>query len=323
MLGIQKNMFTDCLDTVQVFSKPVRENLGEDSFFCAQRENSAIVSVFDGCGGLGARKYEVFQGHTGAYIASRSVSGAIHDWYHENSEKKWENAESLVCSINEYIHKVYKICESYGVDKARIKGSMVRKFPTTLALAYAQTDKDEQGIRIHILWAGDSRVYLLDEKGLAQLTKDDTDVEDALENLTSDGVLHNVLSSDGNYTINLKTISLTSPALIFAATDGCFGYIPSPMEFEYVILKSLVENNTPVAFETELRDVLSEYAGDDLTLGIMSFYYETFQNTRIQMAKRLKYLEKKYIKPLKNEKGDALLQGLWEEYKTLYERYIK
>lgn len=323
MLGIQKNIFMDCLDTIQVLSKPARENLGEDSFYCAQRENSAIISVFDGCGGLGARKYETFQRHSGAYIASRSVSGAVHDWYHKNCEKKWENAEQLAFSIDEYVRKAYKICESYGAEQVKIKGSMVRKFPTTLALAYAQAESNGQGIRLHILWAGDSRVYLLDENGLAQLTKDDTDVEDALENLMSDGVLTNVLSSDGNYRINFKTISLTNPSLIFVATDGCFGYIPSPMEFEYTILKSLAENNTPVEFKRALRDTLSQDAGDDLALGMMSFYYETFQNTRMQLKKRLQYLEKNYVKPLENAKGNALLQSLWKEYKTLYERYIE
>lgn len=110
-------------------------------------------------------------------------------------------------------------------------GSMVRKFPTTLALAYAE--KEEDAIKIHLLWAGDSRVYLLDEKGLAQLTRDDTDVEDAFENLTNDGPMNNVLSSDGNYGINYKSVLLSTPTIVFAATDGCFGYIPTPMEFEY------------------------------------------------------------------------------------------
>lgn len=322
MLSIQKNMFTDCLDTIQVLSKPARENLGEDSFYCAQKGGSAIVSVFDGCGGLGARKYETFQRHTGAYIASRSVSGAVHDWYCKNYEKKWKSAERLAISIDEYIREVYEICELYGVEQAKIKGSMVRKFPTTLALAYAHAESNGHGIEIHILWAGDSRVYLLDDKGLAQLTKDDTDVGDALENLMSDGALTNVLSSDGKYKINHKTIRLSTPGLIFAATDGCFGYIPSPMEFEYTVLKSLVENHTPVAFKRALQEILSQYAGDDLALGMMSFYFETFQNTRMQLTKRLQYLEENYMRFLKADNSDAFLHSLWEEYKTSYERYI-
>ena len=56
---------------------------------------------------------------------------------------------------------------------------MVRPFPTTLACAYAVPDQEE--ILIHILWAGDSRIYLLDQDGLAQVTRDDTDIEDAFD----------------------------------------------------------------------------------------------------------------------------------------------
>ncbi|MGN1165608.1 MAG: PP2C family protein-serine/threonine phosphatase [Lachnospiraceae bacterium] len=321
MIGMQKQQFRECLDVVQVISKPARENFGEDSFYCAESNSSAIVSVFDGCGGLGARKYETFQGHTGAYIASRTVSGAIHDWYHKNYKKSWKDVQKLKSSIEEYIRKAYKVCEPYGVERLKIKGSMVRKFPTTLALAYAEYDGD--GVLVHVLWAGDSRVYMLDENGLAQLTRDDTDVDDALENLMSDGAMTNVLSSDGNYRLNCKTIRLTSPALIFAATDGCFGYIPSPMEFEYVILKSLVENETPAVFKRALRTGLAQYAGDDLALGMMSFYYGDFSNTRMQFSERLNYLVKDYINPLNAERSEECTQRLWKDYKPEYERYLR
>lgn len=321
MKGIQKQGFHDCLDIVQVISKPARDNFGEDSFYCAKSNRSAVVSVFDGCGGLGARKYETFQGHTGAYIASRIVSGAVHDWYHENYKKSWKIAQKLASNIDEYIRKAYKVCEQYGVERLKIRGSMVRKFPTTLALAYAEWDGE--GIVVYILWAGDSRVYLLDENGLAQLTKDDTEVEDALENLMSDGAMTNVLSSDGNYQIHYKTLRLTEPALVFAATDGCFGYIPSPMEFEYVILKSLVNSNTPMLFKKDLRTRLAQYAGDDLALGLMSFNYGDFGSTRDSFAARLKYLEKTYIAALEDERSDERVQRLWVDYKSAYERYLR
>lgn len=321
MVGKQKQSFSDCLDIVQVINKPAMENLGEDSFYCAKCSQSAIVSVFDGCGGLGARTYDSFQGHSGAYIASRTVSGAVRDWYHENHKKSWKNVQQLADNIDSYIRKAYKICEKYGVERLKIRGSMVRKFPTTLALAYAECDREE--ILIHVLWAGDSRVYLLDKNGLAQLTKDDTDVEDALENLISDGAMTNVLSSDGNYQINCKTIKLTEPGIIFAATDGCFGYIPSPMEFEYVLLKSLVGSSTPERFKKELRTRLSQYAGDDLALGLMSFCYGDFASTRKVFADRLTYIEKKYIEFPGDERNEEQIQHLWDTYKPSYERYLR
>ena len=52
----RNNCFLDCLDTILVINKMARENLGEDSFFCAKKKNSAVIGVFDGCGGAGSPK---------------------------------------------------------------------------------------------------------------------------------------------------------------------------------------------------------------------------------------------------------------------------
>lgn len=321
MRNIQQERFTDCLDTILTISKAARDKLGEDSFYCAKSNHSAVVSVYDGCGGLGARKYESFQGHTGAYMAARIVSGAVHDWYHRNHSKKWPGAERLAECIDAYIRAAYDVCAPYALERMNIKGSMIRKLPTTMAFAYAEYAED--GVLVHILWAGDSRVYLLNEEGLAQLTKDDIDVEDALENLMCDGAMTNVLSSDGDFILHCKSIQLTGPTIIFAATDGCFGYIPSPMEYEYVILKSLLNSRSPKDFQSSLRTRLAQYAGDDLALGLMSFYFENFENCKTVFAERLRLLEKKYICILRQDNSSENVRNLWKEYKTQYERYLE
>jgi len=321
MDNIRENSFEEILDTIQVVSKAAKKDLGEDSLYCVKSSQSALVSVCDGCGGLGARKYQTMKNHTGAYMASRLVSGAIHDWYHHNWKNNWKKAEQLAVSIDKYIRKVYSVCEPYALEKLKIRGSMVRRFPTTLAMAYAEKVEDE--ILLHILWAGDSRIYLLDSQGLAQLSKDDLNVEDALENLTSDGAMTNVLSADGNYNINCKTIKLTKPAIIFAATDGCFGYIPSPMEFEFIILNSLVNAKTPEEFRGELYRQFSAYAGDDFAFGMMSFKYGNYENTRKAFAQRLQSVKKEFIDHLQGETEYEEIQKLWGMYKPGYERYLR
>ena len=58
--------------------KKTRKTLGH-----VMRGNCAVAAVFDGCGGIGSRKYPRFMDHTGAYMASRAASGALHDWFHE------------------------------------------------------------------------------------------------------------------------------------------------------------------------------------------------------------------------------------------------
>ncbi len=312
--------FKDCLDTIQVIEKPVREGLGEDSFYCAESNNSAIVSVFDGCGGLGARKYESFSGKSGAYIASRIVSGAVRDWYSGFKDTKWTGSQELANSLEGYIKSAYEICERYAEDGRRVLGTMVRDFPTTMAFVYAEMKED---ILLTILWAGDSRVYMLSETGLRQLTKDDTDIEDALENLTKDGAMHNVLSSDKDYQINRKTFRIANPGIVFAATDGCFGYFSSPMEFEYCVLKTIVESDTPETFREALRSLFEMYAGDDFTLGMMSFYYGSYDKTRKSLKKRLSFVEQNYIIPLERNQTGSTRQKLWEKYKKGYEQYLE
>lgn len=74
------------------------------------------------------------------------------------------------------------------------------------------------------IWAGDSRGYVLSDMGLAQVTKDDIDDSvDALDNISNDGVLTNVVSADGNYILHSKQIKIKDKIIIFNATDGCFG----------------------------------------------------------------------------------------------------
>ena len=49
------------------------EGYGEDACTIEVDENKALLGVFDGCGGVGSRKYAEHNNMTGAYIASRKV----------------------------------------------------------------------------------------------------------------------------------------------------------------------------------------------------------------------------------------------------------
>lgn len=320
MKGKNITQFCDQLDTMFLIAEEMIDKHGEDSFCCAYQSDSAMISVFDGCGGLGSRTYPGFKGHTGAYMASRLVSGAIHTWYRDTHDHHWESPENMLTSLNEYLVKVYSIGASYAESNLKIRGSMVRDFPTTAAIALAQ--QDSEGILLHIIWAGDSRVYLMDAAGLAQLTKDDVDSEDALSNLSDDGALTNILSSDGKYTLHYRCLKIDRPTVVFAATDGCFGYIPSPMEFEYTLLNALEESRTAEEFKKYLKKSFHDVAGDDFALGLMSFFYGTFENLKNSFVDRTIHLEKKYIIPLQDNRSSAFTQQLWQEYRCEYERYL-
>ena len=312
--------FEENLDTILQVNKAARGGLGEDSFYCARSANSAIVSVCDGCGGLGARKYSDMSGHTGAYMASRLVSGALRDWFHDNCNNRWADAQQLAESINTYIRRAFAVCDPYTSEKMVIRGSLMRKLPTTMALAYAEPEG--KGTAVHLIWAGDSRVYLLDSAGLAQLTTDDTSVIDAFENLTSDSPMTNVIAADGNYRLNTSSIRLNGPSLIFACTDGCFGYMHSPMDFEYVLLESIVDSKDPEELRSKLVKRFDEFAGDDYAMALMSLSFGTFEATRRAFSQRLQYIKKNYIIDYEQDDHYDRLKGLWQEYKINYERKL-
>lgn len=313
--------FQENLDTMFLVAQEMIPDHGEDSFTSACRANSAMVAVCDGCGGLGSRTYASTRGNTEAYLASRMVSGAIYDWFDRNHEQQWSEGNDIRAGLRSCIEKAYSVGSSYIYRDSKIRGSMVRDFPTTLAMAVAQ--QVGKTVFLHVIWAGDSRVYMFDEGGLMQLTRDDVQSEDAMSNLSDDGALTNVLSLDGNFELHYKCLKLNKPCLVFAATDGCFGYTPSPMEYEYMLLKAITQASTPELFEQNIKAYISEVTGDDFAFAAMSFRYGTYEELAKSAYERMQFLEDKYIRPLQSDHSNEMIQYLWQEYRVDYERALK
>lgn len=313
--------FLDLLSTGFLISREMVENHGEDSFYFKYSDYSAVLCVLDGCGGLGSQTYEGCGNHTGAYLASRTVGGAIHDWYHDVYNRKWKSDREFMESMLAYIKKGYETVRGYAKSSLRISGSMVRDLPTTMALAYACMK--EGNLAVHVVWAGDSRIYLMDEEGMCQLTRDDVKSQDALSNLSDDGALTNVLSSDGNYRLHHKLVILKKPSLIIGATDGCFGYLPTPMDFEYGILRALEESKSISQLKASLKSFFGEAAGDDFTFACMGFGYDSYSDLKKSCQGRRKFMEKEYMDKLRKEpENEELIQSLWKKYSVSYERYL-
>ena len=293
---------------------------GEDSYVCAQKPGSALVGVFDGCGGLGARTYPDMGKHTGAYLSARAASGAVWDWYQALEQSALADPDRLTETLRARLDTALGVIGSRGSSPQRVRGSMVRDFPTTAAAALAH--REPEGVAVDLFWAGDSRVYLLDAAGLHQLTEDDVDGEDALSNLTHDAAMTNVISSDGQYALHHRRMTLSLPCAVFAATDGVFGYIRTPMEFEWLLLRVLREAETPKQFTSRLEQLLDALAGDDFTLAWMSFGFGDFSALRETLTPRIPMLERDYVRPLHHGRTDALQAELWERYRSDYERAL-
>lgn len=313
------------LDFVLSFCKEKVSGHGEDSFCYSFCDTAGLLGAFDGCGGAGARTHTFYAGHTEAYMASRFCAGAFYDCFRDTFPCA-RNVKSLTEEV--FAPRVAQRLIDFGPPKDeggfQIKGSSVRTLPSTAAVAITQKVKDGS-LLVTAIWAGDSRVYIMDHKGLAQLTVDDTTVTDPMVNIYEDGILKNILCSDKPVHLHCKTVQMNGPFVVFSATDGCFGYLSTPMEFEGVLIETLLKTNCVADWESSLAKAIGSVAGDDHTLCLAAYGYGSYQKLQKSFVDRYSHLEKEYLIPVANipveNREDRF--ALWNSYRNNYMRYIK
>ena len=273
--------------------------------------SEGFISVFDGCGGLGSRKYPIADNHTGAFLASRAACSAVYSMF--------ENKENAITGDNlkkAIVDKLYDLKQKTDDGKPELVGSMVKTFPTTMVMAYAQ--KADAGVKGKFWWAGDSRGYILNTKGLTQMTRDDIKGDDdAFENLYNDAPLSNLIHISGDFKINEKAFEVKEPSVIIVATDGTFGYLPSPMHFELMILDTLMNAKSVAEWEEALENKFNEISGDDATIIMTGCMLDSsFKNLKEMFKKRFAYLSGL----LAGAKTREQLEEIWKKsYKAVYE----
>lgn len=316
---IDRDSLINCIDTVFVVSGEMIPENGEDSYTYSFNDKFGCIAVFDGCGGIGSRKYEEFDNKTGAYIASHAVSKAMLEWFDMFSQSNASVTEKNVDLMSEELHDAFdeklKSIEN-ETTATLIRGSLAKSFPTTASAIVFRHKSDK--VQAAFLWAGDSRGYLLTGSGLKQVTTDDVEgEEDALSNLTSDARLSNVVSATGDYIINNKVLNCPRSGILISATDGCFGYFKTPMEFEYMLINTMLKSDSIEEWESKLGEYIRLYAGDDYTLAVVVYGYGNFRTLKRSYEAREKILYDKYIAQLEDASEEKLIK-LWEEYKEGY-----
>jgi serine/threonine protein phosphatase PrpC len=312
-------MMTPVLSSLILAEKPKMPGSGEDAYSCLFKSaGDGYIAVFDGCGGMGAKKYAAADGMTGAYIASRSAAFLSDLYYYQKGFWKAEDcAEDYRKFISEGFARVKdNVSDSSGI---LIKGNMFRELPTTAALAAIESTPNNT-IMCRYLWAGDSRGYFLDSEGMCQMTADEfyTD-EDAFTNLRSDAKLKNVIHAGAGFQINEKTVQLNTPTAVIVATDGAFGYLLTPMHFEHLLLSTLMEASSENEWQEGIVRALSPVSGDDFALIAALYGFESFNSAKEYFAPRYEELCRDYITPSAGADDDTLL-ALWNSYKTNYYR---
>lgn len=311
-------------EALMAVSYAVLPENGEDSFALGQDEQGSFLCVTDGCGGLGSRRYAALEGRTGAYIAARLTSQAFAGWAKErgNLPSRPEEGRQLCRELErDFARILMDFADRHCTEeKTRIVGSMQRRLPATLCAAITQTGA--AGWReAAFLWAGDSRGYVLDEEGLHQCTQDHTKASlDAFESLYRDMPLERYLSADCMPQWSMRRLRAPLPCVIITATDGAYASLPTPMEFEMLLLVTLLSSNSWKSWEKKLHNQLKKLSQDDATLLLQPCGVEDIEELKSLLTARKTEMQKRFITPVRRRQGDAAYaREKWLEYRVQYD----
>lgn len=329
-----------------------KEGWGEDSNpILFTNNDSILIGVFDGMGGAGGAECVSDFSHEGinktqAYVGSRIIRDAIEKAIKENPEillshnlsKELENIIKCRFSIER---------EKYpSKPKSALRSALIKEYPTTLAITCV--NHTTAGYIIDSLWAGDSRNYIWLKDGLFQISIDDLKGNlDPMQNLREDAPISNCVQANAPFTINHNLINIEEKEKFVAisATDGCFGYYPSPMDFESAIYYALRASNTIQDFKEHLRTAFERVTADDFSfafapVGFKDFFdlkkhfstpsklLATYFDKRKDYERKERRVNKKIAKLRKNlskhkNKVDEKMMALWPEYKHNYLKFTE
>ncbi|HNW87315.1 MAG TPA: hypothetical protein PLP25_01780 [Candidatus Limiplasma sp.] len=300
---------------------------GEDSYAAETDALGGLICVADGCGGIGSRRYAKLQNHTEAFVAARLVAACTREWVSDMDGRRLpcNPAEANACAaqLTENLrvkltdfHTLYRNAEGSRI----IMRDLQRTLPTTLCAALIDARARKQLSSV-FFWAGDSRGYVLSTDGLRQCTADHVvGHTDAMENLYRDSRLSNMVNADRDFYLDAYGLTVATPCVVLTATDGCFGYLPTPMEFELLLLTTLQAANDLVGWRTRLRNALGKLASDDSTLVMACYGVDTYAELKEAFAQRRAALQAKFVTPVRRRRQNLdFARGLWEDYRQGYE----
>lgn len=265
-----------------------------------------LLIVCDGLGGTGQIKYKIGdQYYTSAYIGSSCVSDAIKKYCDEQQRELWtDDIATMTKKLKQYLASQLEACiQGYKLEKS-LGGNMIELLPTTLAMAIFR--KNGGFLDVRVIWAGDSRIYLLTPvDGLSQLSEDDVDGEfDAMKALGQSNMNNNV-TGEGMDRFHLNYAEYKIPIqegfILFAASDGCFDYIESPMQFEYKLLaatQQVFEDDPSVLGECIAENYQGENCKDDTTIAGVVIQTNQEKTVSELYKARMLYMKEQFRKPV-------------------------
>jgi len=297
-----------------------------------------FMGVFDGMGGAGAAIVERDEKFTEAYRASRI---ARLECFNYSIEKVVNgilglgrdeiSGRELSALLQDQMKERAKDL-GIGPGTSRLRGTLTKTLPTTLACADIAIERNSNSgsltVRVRTLWAGDSRVWVLSPTpGLQQLTHDDVDIEDPLEQLRQDPPMTNVVSASVEFMLNDVKRNFSGPCVIIAATDGVGGYVRSPGEVELHLLRCFYQSERsgiPVA--TLMKETFEGIAHDDVScvLSVVGFsgiseLNHAFETRRHELEARYESLNTE----LSPEEFSQVVDEIWANERSRYCEFLR
>jgi hypothetical protein len=340
------------------------EGSGEDAPpIWIHRPDGGLVGALDGLGGAGGELVKLPDDgteRTGAWVASRRTREVVRTVYGEMIQQA-RSPSSAGASDNVYdydqmngtpaIRRPFdfpaKVREAIKADLTRfaaqthaggsglLRSKMIKTLPTTLAVAWYDLSEHEYTA----IWAGDSRVYCLHPDrhvGLQQVTTDDLKTNaDAMENLIADALMSNCVSASTDFVLHERRLQLPPRCVLLAATDGCFGYVRTPLHFEYLLLSTMQQARGWHEWNEKLTAEIVRITGDDSTLSAAVIGWPDFDSCRVAYADRFDWCARRVhayddrlakVGEMERGLGQAreelatTRRELWEEYRKTYER---
>lgn len=297
----------------------VKETLNEDDGFYAFEQDVCILAAFDGCGGMGGRKYQLLDDMTSAYLGSHLYADTVKAYFEDTKALLIRDgiytgwAQGLECTLRLRAEEYKR--DYLDREPSLIVGSMARALPSTAAIALIDAGR---GI-CHFYWAGDSRGYVLCADGLRQYTQDDlVGMPDAFDNIRADAALSNYLCADRPFTLHDIRAVLPKKCIVMTATDGMFGYLPTPIHTEALLLETMQGAKNMREWMDALQSRLKETTADDVTLALWIIGFRSFTAIKKALAPRYRELKQRYLEPFEalSEEDTAALQALWRQYKA-------
>lgn len=300
---------------------------GEDRSACAVDSGGGVLCVADGCGGIGSRRYETLQHCSEAAIAAQLAVDTACEWaaaldgqrLPANRREAQQVADQLQQALAARLAAFHQAHHNTEPSRVIMRG-LQRTLPTTLCLGLVDA-REPDTLSLLFFWAGDSRGYVWSVDGLVQCTADHAaGSPDALDNLYRDAKLTNMVNADAPFKIDVFGLRVTKPCIVLVATDGAFAYLPTPMEFELLLLETLKTSASMDRWQASLQRRLARIASDDSTMVIACFGFSSFADVKAHFAQRMQSFQATYVTPVRRRRQSiASARALWAEYRKSYE----